>query len=667
MATIDARAARLNLAANVGDDLSLTFTVTESAVAYNWTGATVDAAIYPNGSTTAVVTTFTLATPVNGTLTAVLSDANTTTLGVGVFQYRIRVTKSGLTQTWVAGNLTVGNGPGGSTSTTATLTLSSTAATITVTPIVDPGPAVANTDTIYVSTAGSDSNTGGSWGTAKLTIEAAYAALPSTGGRMELSGGTFTLAASGATTGLTVTNSKPVGIRGAGRSLTTIAYGGTGIAVAVGTGASFLDWGYLEDVTINCTNNAAATTGLFLNNCHRGYLNRAGVISAGNTAGSTGVLGTTAFQNYISDSLIYGFEDAVDLTANGNDFGIFNTSIDATGVCVRLLDCHNTRLEGGQISGQSATTIGVQIDSNVASASYGNQILNVHFEGTLLDVKIGAAATSSQIVMSPVVMCPMPSGISMDKVMQPFVQTSLVGAGKTITLTSNVTSGVLVYALNGGTLSDSGATTTKLTTAATGALFAATMVLTGQGTAVNFKATNGAPAYDFNPSAASGTYLRSIVAAEANERFSLTFSGQLAWGAGGASGTDLTISRKGAGALAIGGAIAPLVARQTLAANGAVNFDPRYGQVYIETLNANATSSTISGGTGPSDGQHMTIVWKQDATGGRTYVWPTNCKFASNTAPSDTTLSTQTTVTFVWDNTAARWIEISRSVAVPVA
>lgn len=518
---------------------------------------------------------------------------------------------------------------------------------------------------LYVSTAGSDSNNGRAPGSAFLTVEAAYVALPATGGRLELGAGTFTLAATGATTGLTISNGKPVGIRGAGRALTTIAYGGTGIAVRVGTGASFLDWGYIEDVTINCTNHAAATTGLHLNNCHRGYLNRAGVISGGNTAGSTGVLGTTAYQNYITGSLVYGFEDGIDLGASCNDVSLFDTSVDATGVCVRIVDSHNTRIEGGQISGAPATTVGVQIDCTSVFASYGNQILNCHLEGNLLDVKIGAAATSTQQVVAPVVMCPMVSGILIDKVTQPFVQTSLVTTGKTITLTANCTDAVVYYGLNGGTLSNSGARTITFAASGAGTLYGSTLTLSGAGTVASLTATSGAPAYAYNPATATGTYLRSLVGVEANERFSVNFAGQVAWGAGAAAGTDLTISRKAAGALGIGGAIAPLVTRQTLAANGNVNFDSRYGQVYVETLNANATSSAIT--STPADGQHMTICWKQDGTGGRTYVWPTNCEFAANTAPSDTTLSTQTTVTFFWNSTDARWIEISRSVAVPVA
>jgi hypothetical protein len=108
----------------------------------------------------------------------------------------------------------------------------------------------------------------------------------------------------------------------------------------------------------------------------------------------------------------------------------------------------------------------------------------------------------------------------------------------------------------------------------------------------------------------------------------------------------------------------PTTTRQALSVAGNVNFDLRYGQFYIESLTAAATSSAITGGTA-ADGKHMTITWSQDATGGRTYVWPTNCRFAGNVAPSDTTASTRTSVSFVYDGTLSKWYEMTRAVAVP--
>lgn len=101
---------------------------------------------------------------------------------------------------------------------------------------------------------------------------------------------------------------------------------------------------------------------------------------------------------------------------------------------------------------------------------------------------------------------------------------------------------------------------------------------------------------------------------------------------------------------------------QTLTADGAVTFDTLRGG-HTVTLQANATSSTI---TNPVNGvAPMSITWVQDATGGRTYAWPANCRFAGGVAPSDTTADTRTTVTFRYVSGLGRWHEVSRSVAVP--
>lgn len=107
------------------------------------------------------------------------------------------------------------------------------------------------------------------------------------------------------------------------------------------------------------------------------------------------------------------------------------------------------------------------------------------------------------------------------------------------------------------------------------------------------------------------------------------------------------------------------VATQSLATNGAVTFTPLNGGIHRVALAANATSSTI--GSPATNGHPITICWAQDATGGRTYAWPGNTRFAGGAPPSDTTPNTMTTVTFFYDNSSGRWVETSRSVAVPLS
>lgn len=79
----------------------------------------------------------------------------------------------------------------------------------------------------------------------------------------------------------------------------------------------------------------------------------------------------------------------------------------------------------------------------------------------------------------------------------------------------------------------------------------------------------------------------------------------------------------------------------------------------VVTLYANATASTLPSGI---DGQVYTVTFKQYTAGGKTYVWPTNCKFAGGAAPSDTTVNRETSVTFRYNG--GLWYEISRAVAV---
>lgn len=131
------------LSFTVGDDVSLRLTVTENSVAYSWTGATVTTSIIANG--TAVATNFTTATSVGGILDLSLTDTETTTLGLGTFDYWVKVTKASVTSTWVAGQLTMHAAQYGAASslsssvtntTSPTSTLDTTISALTTTQLV---------------------------------------------------------------------------------------------------------------------------------------------------------------------------------------------------------------------------------------------------------------------------------------------------------------------------------------------------------------------------------------------------------------------------------------------------------------------------------------------------------------------------------------------------
>lgn len=135
MAVISQAPAPLDLVAVKGDDLTVTLTVTENSVAYDWTGATVATSII-DSSGTEVVTDFTVSTPTNGTLQLALTDTNTTTLGVGNWRWQVNVTKASATRTWLAGVLSVmQSGWAGTSTSSASLSITTGAVTVAITSV----------------------------------------------------------------------------------------------------------------------------------------------------------------------------------------------------------------------------------------------------------------------------------------------------------------------------------------------------------------------------------------------------------------------------------------------------------------------------------------------------------------------------------------------------
>lgn len=101
------------------------------------------------------------------------------------------------------------------------------------------------------------------------------------------------------------------------------------------------------------------------------------------------------------------------------------------------------------------------------------------------------------------------------------------------------------------------------------------------------------------------------------------------------------------------------VSTQTLSANGTVTLDASNGNMHIITLQANATSVSI---TNPSLGQSLTIQWLQDAVGSRTYTWPAGVRFGPNGTPAaSVAANARDSVTFTYDGT--NWLEVSQATA----
>lgn len=133
----------------------------------------------------------------------------------------------------------------------------------------------------------------------------------------------------------------------------------------------------------------------------------------------------------------------------------------------------------------------------------------------------------------------------------------------------------------------------------------------------------------------------------------------------GSADTDMAIGRSSANQPAFVADCPMLqkVSSQTLSSNGTVSISAYTADIHVVNLQANCTTTALNTpATETNYSQVVTIEYVQDATGGRTYVWPTNCKFAGGSAPSDTTANKRSSVTFRYDGT--NWQEIGRAVAV---
>lgn len=106
----------------------------------------------------------------------------------------------------------------------------------------------------------------------------------------------------------------------------------------------------------------------------------------------------------------------------------------------------------------------------------------------------------------------------------------------------------------------------------------------------------------------------------------------------------------------------PLAGTVSVTSNGSVTITAGITPEIQLSLSANVTACTLIN-LGAPQGTILTLTHIQDVTGGRTYTYPSNCKFAGGSAPSDTTASKRTSVTFVYDGTT-NWNEESRAVAV---
>jgi hypothetical protein len=173
---------------------------------------------------------------------------------------------------------------------------------------------------------------------------------------------------------------------------------------------------------------------------------------------------------------------------------------------------------------------------------------------------------------------------------------------------------------------------------------------------------NGAPSNSaFAQAKAFGTNFR-FIGSNMPDRFATAAQGVAPSTVIGVNQDTLDIL-KGDGTVAMGigprGAFFHLVLAQSFG-GGAFTLDASVGDHQSVTLTGNVSSMTV---TNPKLGQVLTIEFIQDATGGRTYVWPSNFKFAGGAAPAaSTTANWSDSVTFRYDGTS--WRETSRSIGI---
>lgn len=90
---------------------------------------------------------------------------------------------------------------------------------------------------------------------------------------------------------------------------------------------------------------------------------------------------------------------------------------------------------------------------------------------------------------------------------------------------------------------------------------------------------------------------------------------------------------------------------------GSAIFNRANGSVQTATLTGNVGTATIT--AGQNVGDELMLVLTQDATGGRTFTWPTNAKLTGGILTLSITPNAVDVVRLVWDGT--NWREVSRA------
>lgn len=478
---------------------------------------------------------------------------------------------------------------------------------------------VTESATLYVATGGSDSNNGLSWSEPKATIQAAIAALPSNGGIIEVGYGQFT--------GFLISNGAGIHVRGRGigRSLSNQD-------VSQGTPA------HPTLVTSNVTISSSNANGAESTWCYGVILEDLAISNtspASNSGDGLTLLSPSVELRRVSIEGCYRHGIYAPHDSHGDPVVWF-----ATWEKCRFIRNGGCGYFGALVNGNFYDC---DFDGNGANGS------------ALAQVDLGSVGGSGEVLFCGCVV-QRPQGSSAGAIL--FTGTSLccsschfeanngcgsgtygevhVGSGAAHLAGCSFVAGIGVapYAVTSNNLSYANVI---------GCFFFGDRWQYGA-----IQAWNGIPGYYGN--GIRGAVVGNHVGTSANNPLLAGY--QIApWPPQSTSGIQS------------GGPRIETVTPHNLAAAGAVQIDAGLGSIHAIFLNASASSSSI---VNPTLGQLLTIDWFQ-TIGGRSYVWPTNCRFAGGVAPQPSgTKGHADSVTFRchYDGSSFTWLEISRSVAI---
>lgn len=255
-------------------------------------------------------------------------------------------------------------------------------------------PVVASDNVQHVSTLGNDSNTGNSWGAgyAKLTVQAAVNALPASGGKVMIAGGTYNLSTA-------IVGKHDIVLQGMGISTTQLIVTGTGVSALTALNSNYIE---LRDLYIQGPGATSTATGVQFTNCNHTVIHRCYITSFNvNVEYLPGT--NSSFDCEISGSRIISANTINIRAMSGtNQFVLANTTFGGSPAQKGLYYYDSSALTvlGGDAEGVSQAVI--EIDAP-AQRRVGATITSVYIEATtstLGDIRIGSTAAILGVTIS---------------------------------------------------------------------------------------------------------------------------------------------------------------------------------------------------------------------------------------------------------------------------